>query len=121
MLAVVAQPAPGRGEVIFQVRAADVRRTDLLLIHNLRQELARPVALGHEIVGEAVSGRPYCPLEDETATPGSATRPSTRKKDHRGRKPRSETLPTFPRGHGRVGRSARHGSWLGTVRQVRDS
>ncbi|MGA8303144.1 MAG: alcohol dehydrogenase catalytic domain-containing protein [Thermoplasmata archaeon] len=54
----VAHPALGPGGMLLQVRAADVYRTELPLIHNSRQELARPVVLGHEIVGEVVSGGP---------------------------------------------------------------
>ncbi len=50
----VPKPAPGPNEVLLRVRAAGICRTDIHLIRNFRQELERPLVLGHEIVGEVV-------------------------------------------------------------------
>jgi alcohol dehydrogenase, propanol-preferring len=48
----VPEPRPGHGEVLLQVRAAGVCRTDLDLV---RSDAARPpVTLGHEIVGDVL-------------------------------------------------------------------
>ncbi len=52
----VPEPRPGDGEVLLQVRAAGVCRTDLGL---LRSGAARlPVTLGHEIVGDVLEAGP---------------------------------------------------------------
>jgi alcohol dehydrogenase, propanol-preferring len=48
------RPAPGPGEVLLRVLAAGVCRTDLALLRGGGDELALPVTLGHEIVGEVV-------------------------------------------------------------------
>jgi propanol-preferring alcohol dehydrogenase len=50
-------PEPGRGEVLLRVLAAGVCRTDVDLLRSGGDALALPVTLGHEIVGEVVSGR----------------------------------------------------------------
>ena len=50
-------PEPGPGEVLLRVLAAGVCRTDVDLLRSGGDGLARPVTLGHEIVGEVVSGR----------------------------------------------------------------
>jgi alcohol dehydrogenase, propanol-preferring len=50
-------PEPGRGEVLLRVLAAGVCRTDVDLLRSGGDGLALPVTLGHEIVGEVVSGR----------------------------------------------------------------
>src|ERR687883_1607280 len=50
----IAEPQPGRGELLVGVRACGVCRTDL---HIVDGELARPklpLVLGHQIVGEVV-------------------------------------------------------------------
>ena len=49
-------PEPGPGEVLLRVLAAGVCRTDLALLRSGGDGLALPVTLGHEIVGEVVSG-----------------------------------------------------------------
>jgi propanol-preferring alcohol dehydrogenase len=48
---------PGPGEVLLRVLAAGVCRTDVDLLRSGGDGLALPVTLGHEIVGEVVSGR----------------------------------------------------------------
>jgi alcohol dehydrogenase, propanol-preferring len=52
-------PAPerGPGEVLLRVLAAGVCRTDVDLLRSGGDGLALPVTLGHEIVGEVMSGR----------------------------------------------------------------
>ena len=50
-------PEPGPGEVLLGVLAAGVCRTDVDLLRTGGDGLALPVTLGHEIVGEVVSGR----------------------------------------------------------------
>lgn len=50
-------PEPGAGEVLLRVLAAGVCRTDVDLLRSGGDGLALPVTLGHEIVGEVVSGR----------------------------------------------------------------
>jgi alcohol dehydrogenase, propanol-preferring len=50
-------PEPGPGEVLLRVLAAGVCRTDVDLLRSGGVGLALPVTLGHEIVGEVVSGR----------------------------------------------------------------
>jgi propanol-preferring alcohol dehydrogenase len=50
-------PEPGPGEVLLRVLAAGVCRTDVDLLRSGGDGLALPVTLGHEIVGEVVSGR----------------------------------------------------------------
>jgi alcohol dehydrogenase, propanol-preferring len=50
-------PEPGPGEVLLRVLAAGVCRTDVDLLRSGGGGLALPVTLGHEIVGEVVSGR----------------------------------------------------------------
>ena len=50
-------PEPGPGEVLLRVIAAGVCRTDVDLLLSGGDGLALPVTLGHEIVGEVVSGR----------------------------------------------------------------
>jgi alcohol dehydrogenase, propanol-preferring len=56
---IVDLPAPerGPGEVLLRVLAAGVCRTDVDLLRSGGDGLALPVTLGHEIVGEVVSGR----------------------------------------------------------------
>ena len=57
-LARLPQPRPGPGEVLLQVRACGICRTDL---HLARGELANPklpLVLGHEIVGTVVARGP---------------------------------------------------------------
>jgi propanol-preferring alcohol dehydrogenase len=56
---IVDLPAPerGPGEVLLRVLAAGVCRTDVDLLRSGGDGLALPVTLGHEIVGEIVSGR----------------------------------------------------------------
>jgi propanol-preferring alcohol dehydrogenase len=49
-------PEPGPGEVLLRVLAAGVCRTDLALLRSGGDGLALPVTLGHEIVGELMSG-----------------------------------------------------------------
>jgi alcohol dehydrogenase, propanol-preferring len=49
-------PEPGPGEVLIRVLAAGVCRTDVDLLRSGGDALALPVTLGHEIVGEVVSG-----------------------------------------------------------------
>ena len=49
-------PEAGPGEVLLRVLAAGVCRTDLALLRSGGDGLALPVTLGHEIVGEVVSG-----------------------------------------------------------------
>ena len=49
-------PEPGPGEVLLRVLAAGVCRTDVDLLQSGGDGLALPVTLGHEIVGEVVSG-----------------------------------------------------------------
>jgi propanol-preferring alcohol dehydrogenase len=49
-------PEPGPDEVLLRVLAAGVCRTDLALLRSGGDGLALPVTLGHEIVGEVVSG-----------------------------------------------------------------
>ena len=51
------RPEPGPGEVLLRVLAAGVCRTDVGLLRSGGDALALPVTLGHEIVGEVVSGR----------------------------------------------------------------
>src|SRR5215218_10978765 len=51
------RPEPGPGEALLRVLAAGVCRTDLALLRSGGDGLALPVTLGHEIVGEVVSGR----------------------------------------------------------------
>ena len=51
------RPEPGPGEVLLRVLAAGVCRTDVDLLRSGGDGLALPVTLGHEIVGEVVSGR----------------------------------------------------------------
>jgi len=48
-------PEPGRGEVLLQVLAAGVCRTDVALLRSGGAGLALPVTLGHEIVGEVIA------------------------------------------------------------------
>jgi alcohol dehydrogenase, propanol-preferring len=50
-------PEPGPGEALLRVLAAGVCRTDVDLLRSGGDGLALPVTLGHEIVGEVVSGR----------------------------------------------------------------
>ena len=50
-------PEPGPGEALLRVLAAGVCRTDVDLLRSGGAGLALPVTLGHEIVGEVVSGR----------------------------------------------------------------
>jgi alcohol dehydrogenase, propanol-preferring len=50
-------PEPGPGDVLLRVLAAGVCRTDVDLLRSGGDGLALPVTLGHEIVGEVVSGR----------------------------------------------------------------
>jgi alcohol dehydrogenase, propanol-preferring len=50
-------PEPRPGEVLLRVLAAGVCRTDVALLRSGGDGLALPVTLGHEIVGEVVSGR----------------------------------------------------------------
>jgi propanol-preferring alcohol dehydrogenase len=49
-------PEPGPGEVLLRVLAAGVCRTDVDLLRSGVDGLGLPVTLGHEIVGEVVSG-----------------------------------------------------------------
>jgi propanol-preferring alcohol dehydrogenase len=49
-------PEPRPGEVLLRVLAAGVCRTDVALLRSGGDGLALPVTLGHEIVGEVVSG-----------------------------------------------------------------
>jgi alcohol dehydrogenase, propanol-preferring len=49
-------PEPRPGEVLLRVLAAGVCRTDVALLRSGGNGLALPVTLGHEIVGEVVSG-----------------------------------------------------------------
>jgi propanol-preferring alcohol dehydrogenase len=49
-------PEPGPGEVLLRVLAAGVCRTDVDLLRSGGDGLGLPVTLGHEIVGEVVSG-----------------------------------------------------------------
>jgi propanol-preferring alcohol dehydrogenase len=50
-------PEPGPSEVLLRVLAAGVCRTDVDVLRSGGDGLALPVTLGHEIVGEVVSGR----------------------------------------------------------------
>src|SRR5215217_4452465 len=50
------EPRPGHGEVLLQVRAAGVCRTDLALLRSGAGRL--PVTLGHEIVGDVIEAGP---------------------------------------------------------------
>jgi alcohol dehydrogenase, propanol-preferring len=52
----VPEPRPGPGEVLLQVRAAGVCRTDLALLRAPTVDL--PVTLGHEIVGDVLQAGP---------------------------------------------------------------
>src|SRR3984893_2059434 len=47
----VATPAPGRGEVLFRVRACGVCRTDLHVIEGELAPRKSPVIPGHQVVG----------------------------------------------------------------------
>jgi propanol-preferring alcohol dehydrogenase len=50
-------PEPGPSEVLLRTLAAGVCRTDVDVLRSGGDGLALPVTLGHEIVGEVVSGR----------------------------------------------------------------
>ena len=54
--ALVPAPAPGPGQVLLRVRACGICRTDLHVADGELPDAKRPLVLGHEIVGEVVSG-----------------------------------------------------------------
>ena len=70
----VAEPAPGRGEVLIRVHAAGICGTDLHILHGRPPvELRYPVVLGHELAGviaavgpEVAALRPGDPVVAET-------------------------------------------------------
>src|ERR687892_101476 len=49
-------PKPGRGEVLLEVGACGVCRTDLHIVDGELAEPRLPLVPGHQIVGEVVSG-----------------------------------------------------------------
>jgi len=54
--AVVPSPSPGSGQVLLRVRACGICRTDLHVADGELSGAKTPLVLGHEIVGEVVSG-----------------------------------------------------------------
>ena len=57
-LATLARPVPGAGEVLIEVRACGVCRTDLHLVDGELPDPKRPVIPGHEIVGTVAARGP---------------------------------------------------------------
>ncbi len=51
----VPDPAPGPGEVLVEVRACGVCRTDLHIVDGELSEPKLPLVLGHQIVGTVVA------------------------------------------------------------------
>src|SRR2546422_6432504 len=65
-------PEPGAGQVLVQVRACAVCRTDLHVVDGELQEPKLPLVPGHEIVGAVVrAGRAW---SDSAPAPASASR-----------------------------------------------
>ncbi len=54
----VADPVPGRGEVLIRVRACGVCRTDLHVVDGELTEPKLPLVPGHQIVGEVAAAGP---------------------------------------------------------------
>jgi alcohol dehydrogenase, propanol-preferring len=54
----VAQPEPGAGEVLVEVHACGVCRTDLHVVEGELPPRKRPVIPGHQVVGSVVRGGP---------------------------------------------------------------
>jgi len=50
------EPAPGEGQLLLRVRACGVCRTDLHIVDGELPQPKLPLVLGHQIVGEVVSG-----------------------------------------------------------------
>src|SRR5205814_4574208 len=53
--AAVADPEPGQGEILLQVRACGVCRTDLHVVDGELPQPKVPVIPGHEVVGEVLA------------------------------------------------------------------
>jgi alcohol dehydrogenase, propanol-preferring len=51
------EPEPGEGEVLLEVRACGVCRTDLHVAYGELPDPKLPLVLGHQVVGESVDGR----------------------------------------------------------------
>src|SRR5438132_14433706 len=53
----LADPEPGPGQVLLEVRACGVCRTDLHVVDGELTDAKVPLVLGHQIVGRAADGR----------------------------------------------------------------
>ena len=62
-------PEPGEGQVLLQVHACGVCRTDLHIVDGELDRPKLPLVLGHQIVGEVVTGGERFAAHDRVGVP----------------------------------------------------